>query len=253
MIKVVLIGYGNVNSHLLKALSNSKKIVVAQVYTRSKVQLPVAHQSIPHTQDLNSLKEADVYIMAISDDAILDFSKNLPLNDKLVVHTSGGVSIDNLSKKNRRGVFYPLQTFSKNKSVNFKSIPICIEADNSKDKALLWTLGEAISDRVVNINSDERAKIHVAAVFVNNFVNYLYHIGQDILEEDGIPFDILSPLIQETAKKIEDLSPEKAQTGPAKRSDQKTIEKHRQLVNNKSYKEVYDLLTKLIQEQHSNK
>jgi len=251
MIKAVLIGYGNVNSHLLKALANSNKTAVVQLYTRSEIQLPTAFQSIPHTQDLNELKEADVYIVAISDDAILDFSENLPLNNQLVVHTSGGVSIDNLSKKNRRGVFYPLQTFSKDTVVDFKSIPICIEADDPKDEALLQAMGEAVSDRVVKINSDERAKIHVAAVFVNNFVNYLYYIGQDILKQDGIPFDILTPLIQETAHKIEDLSPEKAQTGPAKRNDKKTIEKHQHLLHNETYKEVYALLTKLIQEHHA--
>lgn len=251
MIKAVLIGYGNVNSHLLKALCNSDKVAVAQVYTRREIQLPKAFQSIPNTQDVNQLKDADVYIMAISDDAILDFSENLPLNNKLVVHTSGGVSIDNLSKKNRRGVFYPLQTFSKNTEVDFKSIPICIEADSPEDEVLLWTMAEAISERVVKISSEERAKIHVAAVFVNNFVNHLYHIGQDILKQDGIPFDILTPLIQETARKIEDLPPEKAQTGPAKRNDKKTIKKHQELLNNESYKEVYALMTKLIQEHHT--
>src|SRR5690554_6362899 len=112
-------------------------------------------------------------------------------------------------------------------------------------------MAEAISERVVKISSEERAKSHGAAVFVDNFVNHLYHIGQDILKQDGIPFDILTPLIEETARKIEDLPPEKAQTGPAKRKANKTIKKHQELLNNESYKEVYASRTMLIQEHHT--
>lgn len=251
MIKVVLLGYGNVGSHLLKALSQTDKVSVVQVYNRRPISLPSECNTIPFTTDLNEIKEADVYIIAISDDSIHDFSNSLPFKNRLVVHTSGGVAMDMLSDKNRRGVFYPLQTFSKQREVEFRTIPICVEADDATDLKLLTDIGNLISDTVTEISSDQRAKLHVAAVFVNNFVNHIYHIAGDILAEDNISFDLLAPLIQETAKKIETLSPEAAQTGPAKRNDRKTIEKHQQLINNPKYKELYTLLSQLIHEHHS--
>lgn len=251
MIKVVLLGYGNVNTHLLKALSQTDKVNVVQVYNRRAITLPPELKSIPCIDNLDELEEADVYIIAISDDSIHDFSESLPFENRLVVHTSGGVDMDMLSSKNRRGVFYPLQTFSKQREVDFRTIPICVEADDPADLKLLHSLGELISDTVTEIDSKKRAKLHVAAVFVNNFVNHIYHIAGDILAEDNISFDLLAPLIQETAKKIETLSPEAAQTGPAKRNDRKTIEKHQQLINNPKYKEVYALLSQLIHEHHS--
>ena len=246
MIKVVLLGYGNVNSHLIKVLNESKEASVIQVFNRSEIQLDPDFQSIPFTNDIDKIMDADVYIIGISDDAIQSFSESLPFQNKLVVHTSGGVSMDLLSGKNRRGVFYPLQTFSKQRDLKFDKIPICIESENPDDLELLQKLGSAISEVVVEISSEKRAKLHVAAVVVNNFVNYLYQIGEDILKEDEIPFDLLKPLIQETASKIENLSPEAAQTGPAKRNDTKTIEKHLKSLGNSPYKEVYMMLTEQL-------
>src|SRR5690606_21523202 len=156
------------------------------------------------------------------------------------------VAMDRLNAKNRRGVFYPLQTFSKNKEVDFQTIPICIEAENDDDFALLKNLGKQISKVVHPINSEERAKIHVAAVFVNNFVNYCYLVGKEILDENELPFDILSPLIAETAHKIEALTPFEAQTGPAKRNDRNTIKKHLNLLNNPNQRQLYELMTEMI-------
>lgn len=254
MIKITLLGYGNVGSHLLKAWTAQKNIEIIQVYNRSPFKLPEDLRFIETTQNLSDLKEADVYVTSISDDFISDFSDSLPFSNRLVVHTSGAVSMDVLSEKNRKGVFYPLQTFSKNQQTNFKEIPICIEAENPDDKELLKKLGELISEKVIEISSQQRAIIHVAAVFVNNFTNYLYQIGSDIISKNNMDFDILIPLIRETSKKIERLSPELAQTGPAKRNDQKTIEKHLELIENPKYKEVYSIITKQLQEFHqSNK
>lgn len=246
MIKVVLLGYGNVNSHLLRALHKREGVSVIQVFNRNLKNLMFPYNSIPFTDEINNIMDADVYIIGISDDAIGPFSEDLSLKNKLVVHTSGGVSMDRLSGKNRRGIFYPLQTFSKQREVNFENIPICIEAENAADLELLGSLGKAISEVVVEISSEKRAKLHLAAVFVNNFVNYLYLIGEDILNEDEISFDLLKPLIQETAAKIENLSPEAAQTGPAKRNDIKTIEKHLHLLENSPYKEVYAMFTEQL-------
>lgn len=249
MIKVVLLGFGNVNSHLFNAFEKSDKVSVIQVYNRSIISLELGLHGIPFTNKIDQIYDADVYIIGISDDSISTFSESLKIQDKLVVHTSGGAPMDRLSKKNRRGIFYPLQTFSKNKELNFNKIPICIEAENPQDLALLEKLGKTISEVVVEIDSEKRAKIHVAAVFVNNFVNYLYQIGEEILEEDDIPFDLLKPLIKETANKIQTLSPELAQTGPAKRNDTKTIEKHLKLLDDTPYKEVYLMLTKKLKQQ----
>lgn len=243
MINVILLGFGNVNSHLFKAFKNSSQATVKQVFNRRKIDLDSSSQSISFTDKISEIDEADVYIIGIPDDAISSFSESLVLRNKLVVHTSGGAAMNVLSKNNRRGIFYPLQTFSKQREVSFKNIPICIEAENASDLEILQKLGETISENVTEISSEERAKLHLAAVFVNNFTNYLYHIGGDILNKEKLPFDLLKPLIQETALKIETLSPKEAQTGPAKRNDVKTIQKHLNLLADSNYRKVYELFT----------
>lgn len=253
MINVVFLGFGNVNSHLLKALYKEKKVAVKQVFNRNYIKMISSFENIPFTDDLSKIEEADVYIIGIPDDAISSFSDNLPFQNRLVVHTSGGVSMDALSNKNRRGIFYPLQTFSKQREVDFKSIPICIEAENSKDLELLQNLGRIISENVIEISSEKRAKLHLAAVFVNNFTNHLYQIGSEILKDNDLPFDLLKPLIVETASKIETLSPEKSQTGPAKRNDIKTIEKHLHLLGNSRYHKLYELFTEEIKQNYGKK
>jgi predicted short-subunit dehydrogenase-like oxidoreductase (DUF2520 family) len=167
-----------------------------------------------------------------------------------VIHTSGSVAIKKLSDKNRKGVFYPLQTFSKDSEVDFSEIPICLEAENSSDIELLKEMGKAISKNVQLINSEEREKIHLAAVFVNNFVNFLYQAGSDLLSENKLSFDLLKPLIKETANKISKLNPSEAQTGPARRNDQLTIEKQLHLLKDSEYRALYKLLTEAIQKRH---
>ncbi|MGB3344046.1 MAG: DUF2520 domain-containing protein [Aequorivita sp.] len=246
MIEVVLLGFGNLNSHLLEALYNTDDVAVKQVFNRNQIKVLPFFETINFTDDISKLVDADVYIIGIPDDAISAFSQSLPFQNKLVVHTSGGVSIDQLASKNRRGVFYPLQSFSKTRKVDFRTIPICIEAENNEDMELLRRLGQSISTEVVEISSGKRAKLHLAAVFVNNFVNHLYQLGSEILEEEKLPFKLLQPLILETALKIETLSPEQAQTGPAKRKDVKTIEKHLHLLKDNSHKEIYKLFTEAL-------
>lgn len=246
MINVVFLGFGNLNHHLFQALNNAENVAVKQVFNRSFIDSAGILKNIPFTDDISKLMDADVYIIGIPDDAIAPFSESLPFSDKLIVHTSGSVGMDQLSGKNKRGVFYPLQTFSKQREVDFKSIPICIEAENTKDVELLRKLGETISENIVEISSEKRLKLHLAAVFVNNFVNHLYTIGSDILDKEKLPFDLLKPLIAETASKIEMLPPKAAQTGPARRKDQKTIDKHLHLLENSDNKEFYELFTKAL-------
>src|SRR5690606_11718800 len=193
---------------------------------------------------------ADVYIIGIPDDAIATFSEVLTFQNKLVVHTSGGAAMDVLAPKNRRGVFYPLQSFSKQREVLFDEIPIAIESENPADLKLLQALGESISKNVVVISSEKRAKLHLAAVFVNNFANHLFEIGSEILKEEELPFDLLKPLIAETASKIKTLSPAQAQTGPAKRKDQKTIEKQLHLLQAGPHAKLYKLFTEQLKQKY---
>ncbi|WP_347374540.1 DUF2520 domain-containing protein [Aequorivita sp. Q41] len=253
MVDVVFLGFGNVNSHLVKAMSKANTVVIKQIFNRNAIQQNSVIENIPFTDDISKVAAADIYIIGIPDDAITEFSIALKFQDKLTVHTSGGVALDALSSKNRRGVFYPLQTFSKKHDVNFKAIPICIEAENSKDLALLKQLGNTISNTVVEISSEKRAKLHLAAVFVNNFTNHLYEIGNEILNEDDVSFELLKPLIIETASKIEKLSPEEAQTGPAKRNDSKTIEKHLHLLGDSKNRNFYELFTEALKQKYGKK
>jgi len=170
----------------------------------------------------------------------------------LVVHTSGSVAMEALSEKNRKGVFYPLQSFSKNSEVDFSEIPMCIEAQNESDLGLLNQLGNSISNNVLAVSSEKREKIHLSAVIVNNFVNYLYQVGNDLMQEQSLSFDLLKPLILETANKINTLAPAEAQTGPAKRNDKKTIEKQLHLLKDSPYKDIYQDITNSILKKYNN-
>jgi predicted short-subunit dehydrogenase-like oxidoreductase (DUF2520 family) len=246
MIKVVIIGSGNVAQHLILAFQKAKNIELIQVFARNKNSVAHLLDADKITSDYNKLKEVDLYIISVSDDAISEVSHLFPFNNKLVAHTSGSVAIDELCNTNRKAVFYPLQTLSKKKEVDFKSVPLCIEAQNEIDLQLLNEVAKSISDKVYEINSEQRKSLHVAAVFVSNFVNHLYKLGSDICTEHNVPFEILKPLILETAKKVQVLPPNDAQTGPAKRKDTTTINKHLAILTDENQKEIYKMLTKSI-------
>jgi predicted short-subunit dehydrogenase-like oxidoreductase (DUF2520 family) len=252
MIKVVILGGGNLASHLTNSLLNNKAIKLIQVYNRSVDKIQYLKSKTLITDNLNELEDADIYVIAISDNAISDVSSKLNFKNKLVVHTSGAANLNELKSDSNKGVFYPLQTFSKENKIDFASIPICIEAETNTDLNLLEKLAKTISKKCYQINSEQRKHLHVAAVFVNNFVNHLYHIGNEICEENGIPFEILHPIIEKTSKKIVEIAPLKAQTGPAKRNDTKTIKNHKAILN-KQQKEIYELLTKSIQSTYGKK
>jgi predicted short-subunit dehydrogenase-like oxidoreductase (DUF2520 family) len=246
MIKVSIIGSGNVAQHLIQAFQLNSQIELVQVVVRDIKN--VAHlDSNRITSDYTQLQEADLYIIAVSDDAIAKVSSALPFKNRLVAHTSGTVGLDVLNSKNRPAVFYPLQTFSKDKPIDFKSVPVCLEAENETDVQILKQLAHSISNAVYEINSEQRKALHVAAVFVNNFVNYLYQMGNEICDANAIPFEILKPLIQETANKIATLSPKNAQTGPAKRNDLKTIAAHEEFLKDENQAAIYKLLTQSLQ------
>jgi len=252
MIKVVIIGAGNVASHLFDAFYTAEIVSVIQVYNRGQEKLVAFKNKTSITTSISEIMDADVYLISISDDHINSLTKKLQFNKKLVAHTSGSVAITEISNHNRSAVFYPLQTFTSGKTVDFKAIPLCIEATEKKDLILLKSLAESISDNVYHIDSTQRKALHIAAVFVNNFVNHLYQKGEEICKENNVSFDILKPLILETAGKISELSPYDSQTGPAKRNDNKIIEQHLSHLNTGTQQEIYTLLTKSIQDTYGN-
>jgi predicted short-subunit dehydrogenase-like oxidoreductase (DUF2520 family) len=249
MIKTVVLGSGNVGSHLIKVFLSNSNIELLQVFNRDLNKIKSLQKNVLITNDLSKIVDADIYIIAISDDAIHEFSKSLRLNNKLIVHTSGSVSLDAIENK-RRGVFYPLQSFSAHKEVYFKKIPICLETKEEKDLALLENLATLISNHVYKIDSNQRKKLHLAAVFVNNFVNHLYEIGHQICTDNQVPFEILLPLIKETSEKITTYNPKEVQTGPAKRNDQITIKNQLDQLN-PDHKKIYALLTESILKTHT--
>ncbi len=230
MISVVILGNGNVATHLYNAFSKAPGISVMQINSRT----------------LTVIQDSEITIIAVSDDAIQQVSKTIINREGLIVHTSGAVDINALKNK-RKGVFYPLQSFTKNAEIDFNEVPFCLETENIKDYTLLENLAKTLGSKIYQISSEQRKKLHVAAVFVNNFTNHMYKIGNDICSNNKIPFEILHPLIEETAKKIKTLSPVHAQTGPAKRNDTQTIKNHLEDLNLEQ-KKIYQLLTKSIQE-----
>jgi len=251
MISVVLLGAGNVATHIYKAFLNSENISVTQWYNRTRASISSYANDVDITDKLEELKEADIYIMAVSDDSIAQLSSDLPFTDRFVVHTSGSVAMHDIDKKNKIGVFYPLQTFSKTAEIDFTEVPICIEVYEKENLQLLKDLAKAVGCKPHKITTEQRQTLHLAAVFVNNFTNQLYRIGHEICETKNIEFQILHPLIAETAKKIQQMSPYMAQTGPAKRNDKKTIKRQLKLIEKDEHEAIYKMITSSIKKTHN--
>ena len=254
MISVVILGAGNVGTHLVKAIQAAENLNLIQWYFRDSkaIQFPIKDVELCH--DLNRLKLADVYIIAVSDKAVSDLSKQLPFENRLVVHTSGSVAMKQLDIKHRRGVFYPLQTFSLTSDVAFSDVPFCIETMQKEDSKFLKNFATEMGSPSYMINTEQRQALHLSAVFINNFTNQLYRIAHELSDFKNINFDVLKPLILETAKKVQNMSPYSAQTGPAKRNDQVTINQHlRALENHSEYQSIYEQLTKSIKNTHGFK
>lgn len=251
---IVLIGAGNVATHLGRAFKQAG-IKIDQVYSRTENSAHhLSHElDTNYTCNISQLQQkTDLYIVAISDDAIPEIVKNMPLGKVPVVHTSGSVDMNVLSENNREyGVFYPLQTFSQNRFVQFQRVPICVEAGTGDFLKRLKSLGSAISNDVKEVDSEQRKAIHLAAVFACNFTNFMYAIAEEIANDSGFDFDILRPLILETAEKVLVNKPHDVQTGPARRNDLAILEKHQHLLETyPGFLEVYKILSELIQKKH---
>lgn len=250
--KVVIVGAGNVATHLSKAIKNAG-FQILQIVSRTENSARALGTllGVPFTSSEGELnKEADLYIYSVKDDAITEALRTFtPPTDALIVHTAGSVSMEILKDfSSNIGIFYPLQTFSKAKDVDFSQIPLYIEA-NSKDKENeLLLFASTFSTRAKLVNSENRAKVHLAAVFACNFTNNLYSIASEILEKAGLTFEDMIPLITETTEKIKSIPPRKAQTGPAIRRDSKVIEKQLNALEGRE-KEIYKLITESIQDE----
>ena len=196
--------------------------------------------------------DADIYFLTVRDSIINELIHSLNLKGKLIVHTSGTIPMDVLKDvSGLYGVFYPLQTFIKERKISFKNIPVCVEACCEKVLEQLKALAALISNDVREISSEQRRAIHLSAVVACNFTNYMYAIAEGILQRYNIPFDILYPLIRETAYKVENVKPLFVQTGPAMRGDMEVIEKHLEMLSElPDYKEIYKLLSESIIKQN---
>ena len=256
--KIVLIGAGNVAHHLAPALLRAG-MNLCQIYSRT---LESARElgrktGITYTSDTFAVyPDGDIYIFCVSDDALLSVFKSLRINEEaLILHTSGSVPLD-IFKPYRQnyGVLYPLQTFSKTRNLAFGEIPLCIEAP---DKEVLKTIGQIadkLSSKVYEISSEKRKKLHLAAVLANNFTNHLYHMAGKLLEKEDLDFNLLRPLIFETAHKVMQMIPENAQTGPARRGDTNILNLHKSMLkDNRDIQTLYVLLSQSIQQTYSKK
>jgi len=249
-LKIIMIGAGKLATNLSNVCYRLGHKII-QVYSRemeNAVALAIQIESNP----INSLKlvdnQADLYIIAVSDSAIDKIFGEIDFSDKMVVHTAGSVPLSVFgSNISNCGVLYPLQTFSKNRILDFNDIPICIEANNEDFKLFLNKLAKQISTKIWNIDSETRKIVHLSAVFANNFVNHAYMLAEEILKEKEIPFDILSELIKETASKAIEMGPTHSQTGPAIRNDIETQKKHLDLLSSKpEIKQFYEWISNSI-------
>lgn len=250
---VTFIGSGNLAWHLAPALDNAG-YAVREVYSRNPKSAAVLVNRLYQAEVKASPDFSDsisrIFIIAVTDDAIQEVAQEIVLpDDAILVHTSGARSINLLSyaAADNIGVFYPLQTFSKSKKVDFRQIPVFIEAENKTTEKVLMEMGRAISKNVLKINSSDRKALHIAAVFACNFTNHLLKISKDILDANKLNFELLHPLIAETIQKTLAIGPDKAQTGPAKRQDIETLDNHIEyLKGSEDLSEIYRVISQHI-------
>jgi predicted short-subunit dehydrogenase-like oxidoreductase (DUF2520 family) len=248
--KISIIGSGNVATHIAKAL-NLAGVEIAQIwsfhYENAQILAKLVNtKAVEEINDLNS--GSDICLIAVKDDAIPAIVHQLKDYKGLLAHTSGAVDLGVFEgRTSDYGVFYPLQTFSKQKELDFSKVPLCLEAKNANALKQLNTLASLLSKNIYEIDSEKRKILHLSAVFACNFTNHLYVLAQQILAHYQIDFDIIRPLIEETAHKVQTALPSKVQTGPAIRNDQQTLAKHEMLLQEMpQLLEIYRILSESI-------
>jgi predicted short-subunit dehydrogenase-like oxidoreductase (DUF2520 family) len=250
---VTFIGSGNVAWHLAPALDNTD-YAVREVYSANPKNAEALVEKLYEAQvciSLDfSLSKSRIFIISVSDDAITEVVQQLVLPpNAIVVHTSGSMPLSALGFLGTLnvGVFYPLQTFTKTKRVDFKEVPIFIESENSATEKILLSMAKSLSKKVQKISSADRKAIHVAAVFASNFTNHMLAISKKLMEKHKLDFDWLKPLIVETINKSLAIGPEKAQTGPARRGDLEILDNHLSFLNDdEKVSEIYRVISQDI-------
>jgi len=244
---IVLIGAGRLATNLGLALYNHGFNII-QVYnhTPEKGKKLAAKLGASFTGDISGITlHAGIYFIAVSDSALKEIASGLRLGNKLVVHTSGTTGMDVLAPVSANtGVFYPVQTFSHGRKADFRRIPVCIEASSPAAEELLADIAGQLSADVHRMDSEKRRLLHLAAVFACNFTTRMYTISAGLLEEYGIPFSLMRPLIRQTARNFDDSDPGRSQTGPAVRGDGRVLQKHREmLAAYPDYLKIYNLIS----------
>ncbi len=249
-LKIVLVGAGNLATQLGICLKKNGYPILS-IYSRT---LDSAEElgkllNVPYTNILEDIPtNAGLYIFAIKDDALSELLKTFPKTEGIWVHTAGSLPLSIFETYTEHyGVIYPLQTFSKHRKTNFNDIPVFIEAKQHQDEKILMDFAQGFSGKVASLSSEKRKYYHLAAVFACNFSNHMYSLASEILEQQSLNWESLKPLIRETASKIEEITPERAQTGPAIRYDQEVINKQLELLEgDKDKQELYEKISRSI-------
>lgn len=252
--KIILIGAGNLATHLGKAIFAAGHDVV-QVFSRT-MQSATALASEVGAQPVSDISavraDADLYVVSVKDSALAELIPALckGKETKVFLHTAGSIPMDVFQGMALHyGVLYPMQTFSKQREVDFSQIPCFIEANDEHALQQIGDVAHQVSSRVYHLASEDRKYLHLSAVFACNFANHCYAVSQELLQQHGIPFDVMLPLIDETAAKVHGMTPKDAQTGPAVRYDENVIGKQIQLLENQPYfQKIYDSMSKSIHE-----
>lgn len=250
--RIVIIGSGNVATAL--AVAAASKCDIVQIYSRTLTHAQQLAQRVHCPLATNRLdrleKDADIYIIAVSDDAIAQIVLQVPDNGALWIHTSGSKPIGLFSGKRKCfGVMWLMQSFSKQLSVDFVEVPLFIEASSPEAHKALHRFASTLSHTVMEADSHRRARLHLASVFACNFSNHMYTLAQEVLDEDGLPFDVLKPLIRTTVEKLQNLSPTESQTGPAARADHQVMERQASMLTGDK-QAIYHLISQSIMARH---
>lgn len=253
---IVFIGAGNLATNLAKAFYR-KGFRIVQVYSRTQESARALAEKVEadYTTDLQEVvKGAKLYIVSLKDAAFVELLPQIAEGKQgsLMVHTAGSIPM-NVWEGHvfRYGVFYPMQTFSKQREVDFREVPFFIEAASPEDAELLKAVATTLSEKVYEATSEQRKSLHLAAVFICNFTNHMYALAAELLEKYNLPFDVMLPLIDETARKVHELAPRDAQTGPAVRYDENVISHHLSMLEGTpGLQEIYKLMSKSIHEHH---
>ena len=250
---IVFVGAGNLATNLAKALHGAG-FKISQIYSRTVESASALAQNVAadYTTDIHHLKaDADLYIVALKDSVFVELIGDICQNkkeDALFVHTAGSIPMSIWEGHAKYyGVFYPLQTFSKKREVSFREIPFFIEASTEANCKLLKQMAQQVSNKIYDATSEQRKSLHLAAVFTCNFTNHMYALAAELLQKYNMPFDAMLPLIDETARKVHELAPKDAQTGPAIRYDEQVINNHlNMLSDDESMQQLYELISQSI-------